>query len=81
LGCGTLAAMRSELFGTNVKVDGAHGTSLPNPRLAKVVLDDSEMLARQGGMVAYQGAVEFTFEGRRVPPTPICNPRSRGRRR
>lgn len=62
-GCGTLAAMKSELFGTDVKVEGANGTSLPNPRLAKVVLDDSEVLARQGAMVAYQGAVEFTFEG------------------
>lgn len=55
--------MRSQLFGAEVAVESADGMSLPNPRLAKVVLDDSEVLARQGAMVAYQGAVEFTFEG------------------
>lgn len=62
-GCDTLAGMRSQLFGADVEVEGAGGMSLPNPRLAKVVLEDSEVLARQGAMVAYQGAVEFTFEG------------------
>jgi uncharacterized protein (AIM24 family) len=36
--------------------------SLPNPYLLKVELD-GEVLARQGAMVAYQGEIEFTYEG------------------
>jgi uncharacterized protein (AIM24 family) len=35
---------------------------LQNPRLLKVLLD-GEVLARQGAMVAYQGQIEFAFEG------------------
>ena len=36
--------------------------ALHNPRLLKVVLD-GELLARQGAMVAYQGQIEFAFQG------------------
>lgn len=36
--------------------------SLPNPRMLKVELD-GELLARQGAMVAYQGEIEFAYEG------------------
>lgn len=55
--------MRSNLFGANAEIEGGDRMSLQNPRLCKVVLDDGEVLARQGAMVAYQGAIEFAFEG------------------
>jgi uncharacterized protein (AIM24 family) len=54
--------MRSNLFGANIEVDDGAGMSLQNRRLLKVVLD-GEVLARQGAMVAYQGQIEFAFEG------------------
>jgi uncharacterized protein (AIM24 family) len=54
--------MRSTLFDAHLEVDDAGGMTLQNPRLVKVRLD-GELLARQGAMVAYQGAVEFAFEG------------------
>lgn len=54
--------MRSNLFAANVEIEGGERMSLQNPRLLKVVLD-GEVLARQGAMVAYQGAIEFVYEG------------------
>jgi uncharacterized protein (AIM24 family) len=54
--------MRSNLFDANVEVDDGDRVTLQNPRLVKAVLD-GELLARQGAMVAYQGAIEFAFEG------------------
>jgi uncharacterized protein (AIM24 family) len=54
--------MRSVLFGANVEVAGDERMSLQNPQLLKVELD-GEVLARQGAMVAYQGEIEFAFEG------------------
>lgn len=54
--------MKSNLFGANVEVEGGDRMSLQNPRLLKVRLD-GEVLARQGAMVAYQGAIEFVYEG------------------
>ena len=54
--------MRSSLFGQNLETDGLEALSLQNPRLLKVRLD-GEVLARQGAMVAYQGKVEFAYEG------------------
>lgn len=54
--------MRSNLFAANAEIEGADRMSLQNPRLLKVVLD-GEVLARQGAMVAYQGAIEFVYEG------------------
>jgi uncharacterized protein (AIM24 family) len=56
--------MRSDLFGAHVEVGDGDGDrmSLQNSRLVKVVLD-GEVLARQGAMVAYQGEIEFVFEG------------------
>ncbi len=58
----TVESMRSTLFDAHLEVDDAGGMTLQNPRLVKVRLD-GELLARQGAMVAYQGAVEFAFEG------------------
>ncbi len=54
--------MRSSLFGANVQIENGDRMSLENQRLVKVGLD-GEVLARQGAMVAYQGAIEFAFEG------------------
>jgi hypothetical protein len=55
--------MRSELFGQNLETTSSEVLSLQNPRMLKARLQDSELLARQGAMVAYQGAVEFAYEG------------------
>jgi uncharacterized protein (AIM24 family) len=54
--------MRSNLFGANLEVEDGDRMSLQNPRLVKVALD-GEVLARQGAMVAYQGEIEFAYEG------------------
>ena len=55
--------MRSELFGQNLEKASDDRLSLQNPRMLKARLDGSELLARQGAMVAYQGQVEFAYEG------------------
>jgi uncharacterized protein (AIM24 family) len=54
--------MRSNLFSANVELEGGDAMSLQNPRLLKVRLN-GDLLARQGAMVAYQGAIEFAYEG------------------
>ena len=54
--------MRSNLFGENLETSSEESMSLQNPRMLKVRLD-GEVLARQGAMVAYQGQVEFAYEG------------------
>lgn len=54
--------MRSPLFGTHLETESDEAMSMQNPRLLKVRLD-GECLARQGSMVAYQGEVEFAFQG------------------
>ena len=55
--------MRSDLFGQNLEKAGDGTLSLQNPRMLKARLDGTELLARQGAMVAYQGSVEFAYEG------------------
>ena len=54
--------MRSHLFTENLETTSSDRMSLQNPRLLKVQLD-GELLARQGAMVAYQGEIEFAYEG------------------
>ncbi len=54
--------MRSSLFGENLETASHERMTLQNPRMLKVSLD-GELLARQGAMVAYQGQVEFQFQG------------------
>jgi uncharacterized protein (AIM24 family) len=56
--------MRSSLFGENLESIGTStgSMSLQNPRLLKVALA-GEILARQGSMVAYQGQMDFAYEG------------------
>ncbi|MCW2681475.1 MAG: hypothetical protein JWM62_2876 [Frankiales bacterium] len=55
--------MRSDLFGNNLETTSGETLALQNPRMLKARLDGSELLARQGAMVAYQGSVEFAYEG------------------
>ena len=55
--------MRSELFGENLETTSGDVLALQNPRMLKARLVNSELLARQGAMVAYQGQVEFAYEG------------------
>jgi uncharacterized protein (AIM24 family) len=55
--------MRSDLFGNHLETTSSETLALQNPRMLKARLDGSELLARQGAMVAYQGAVEFAYEG------------------
>jgi uncharacterized protein (AIM24 family) len=50
------------MFSANVELEGSDAMSLQNPRLLKIRLN-GELLARQGAMVAYQGAIEFAYEG------------------
>ena len=54
--------MRSDLFGQNVESAPGQRVVLQNKRLLRVTLGD-DVLARQGSMVAYQGAVDFDYEG------------------
>jgi uncharacterized protein (AIM24 family) len=57
--------VRSELFGRNLETSSAPGGdafALQNPRMLKVALD-GEVMARQGTMVAFQGQVDFEYQG------------------
>lgn len=55
--------MRSQLFDTSyLESEAAERFALQNPRLLKIRLD-GEVLARQGAMVAYQGEMDFDYEG------------------
>jgi uncharacterized protein (AIM24 family) len=54
--------MRSDLFGANLESATADRFTLQNPRMLRVALD-GEVMARQGAMVAYQGQVDFAYQG------------------
>jgi len=55
--------MRSNLFGENLEAAGdTHAMTLQNPRMLKARLA-GELMARQGSMVAYQGQVDFAYQG------------------
>ncbi len=54
--------MRSNLFGQNMENQTTERLSLQNPRLLRVALN-GEVFARQGAMVAYQGEMDFAYEG------------------
>jgi uncharacterized protein (AIM24 family) len=54
--------VRSELFGSNLEAASGEAFALQNPRMLRVALD-GEVLARQGTMVAYQGQVDFEYQG------------------
>jgi uncharacterized protein (AIM24 family) len=54
--------MRSDLFGTNLESGSNDRFGLQNPWMLRVALD-GEVMARQGAMVAYQGQVDFAYQG------------------
>lgn len=54
--------MRSELFGKNLEADAREVFALQNPCMLRVALD-GEVMARQGSMVAFQGQVDFEYQG------------------
>lgn len=54
--------MRSNLFGENVETETADLFTLQNSKMLKVKLN-GEVMARQGSMVAYQGAINFDYQG------------------
>ncbi|HEU0089834.1 MAG TPA: AIM24 family protein [Pseudonocardiaceae bacterium] len=54
--------MRSELFGANLEAGTQDRFALQNPRLLRIALD-GEVMARQGAMVAYQGQLDFAYQG------------------
>jgi uncharacterized protein (AIM24 family) len=54
--------MRSSLFGENVEVSTHDTFTLQNSKMLRVALA-GEVLARQGAMVAYQGQVDFDYQG------------------
>lgn len=58
-----IAGMRSDLFGNNLETTSEESLSLQNPRMLKARLEGAELLARQGAMVAYQGQIDFAYEG------------------
>ena len=55
--------VRSELFGSNLEVSTPGEVfALQNSRMLRVALD-GEVMARQGSMLAYQGEVDFGYQG------------------
>jgi uncharacterized protein (AIM24 family) len=54
--------MRSELFGANREGGTQDRFALQNPRLLRIGLD-GDVMARQGSMVAYQGELDFAYQG------------------
>ena len=55
--------MRSELFGSNLEMSTPGEVfALQNSRMLRVALD-GEVMARQGSMVAFQGQVDFEYQG------------------
>jgi len=54
--------MRSSLFGENVEVASQDYFGLQNHKMLRVRLD-GEVMARQGAMVAYQGQIDFEYQG------------------
>jgi uncharacterized protein (AIM24 family) len=54
--------VRSELFGKNLEADAREVFALQNPCMLRVALD-GEVMARQGSMIAFQGEVDFEYQG------------------
>jgi len=55
--------MRSQLFGSHTESTAEDGAmALQNPRMLRIALN-GELMARQGAMIAYQGAFDFAFQG------------------
>lgn len=59
-----IGGIRTELLSDEryAETDSSHRVARQNARLLKVVLGE-DILARQGSMVAFQGAIDFDYEG------------------
>lgn len=58
----TIAGIRTDLLDDTYAEVGTDRVTLQNSKLLKVVLGD-DILARQGSMVAFQGQMDFDYEG------------------
>jgi uncharacterized protein (AIM24 family) len=54
--------MQSALFGENLEAKSEEYFTLQNPKMLRVRLN-GEVMARQGAMVAYQGQLDFDYQG------------------
>ena len=54
--------MRSQIFGSNMEAATTDRFALQNHKMLRVRLD-GEVMARQGSMVAYQGQMDFAYQG------------------
>jgi uncharacterized protein (AIM24 family) len=54
--------VRSELFGKNLEAQSTDLFTLQNSKMLRIALR-GEVMARQGSMVAYQGQVDFDYQG------------------
>lgn len=54
--------MRSQMFGANMETTTNERFALQNDKLLRVRLN-GEVMARQGAMVAYQGQMDFAYQG------------------
>lgn len=54
--------MRSQMFGANMEATSNERFALQNHKLLRVRLH-GEVMARQGSMVAYQGQMDFAYQG------------------
>jgi uncharacterized protein (AIM24 family) len=54
--------MKSQLFGSHVETQGEGAFMLQNERMLKIALQ-GRIMARQGAMVAYQGDIDFEYQG------------------
>lgn len=54
--------MRSELFGNYLENQTQDRFSLQNPKMLRVAMN-GDLMARQGSMVAYQGNIDFDYQG------------------
>ncbi len=54
--------MRSEMFGNYLENQTQDRFSLQNPKMLRVAMN-GDLMARQGSMVAYQGNIDFDYQG------------------
>lgn len=58
-----MSRISSELFGENAEHTTNNQFVKQNDRMLRVHLDNTNVMARQGSMVAYQGEMDFAFQG------------------
>ncbi|RJL33526.1 AIM24 family protein [Bailinhaonella thermotolerans] len=55
--------MRGSFFGNLDQAGSPGGFALANSKMARIRLNGTEVMARQGSMVAYQGEMDFAYQG------------------